>query len=131
KGNEIDDLISEAGYKNRNSFIDSKNQILRKIKFDNIYKKQALEIYPELSLEKKCFKLSKNEQEMLRLLNEYHDKLISKDKMAELSGKKNSAVFINSLETLRKKVDKNPTLEKEALKIYPLFKKDKRELCEL
>lgn len=131
KGNEIDDLISEAGYKNRNSFIDSKNQLLRKIKFDNIYKKQALEIYPELSLEKKCFKLSKNEQEMLRLLNEYHDKLISKDKMAELSGKKNSAVFINSLETLRKKVDKNPTLEKEALKIYPLFKKDKRELCEL
>lgn len=88
KGNEIDDLISEAGYKNRNSFIDSKNQLLRKIKFDNIYKKQALEIYPELSLEKKCFKLSKNEQEMLRLLNEYHDKLISKDKMAKLSGKK-------------------------------------------
>ena len=68
---------------------------------------------------------------MLKLLNLYHDKLISKDKIAELLGYKYYSDFTNRMINLRNKVKKYPYLEEKILSIYPLFNKNKQEYCEL
>ena len=87
--------------------------------------------YKEPNLEKTRIKLSKKEKEILKQLNLYHDKLITKEKMAKLLEQKDYKSFRKCMTKLRNKITNYPALEDEVLKIYPLFRKDKKEYCEL
>ncbi len=130
RGNNLELVLKK--YKGKEKILYKKARALE-IRINDIYKKQDLKKSPEYNLEreKREYKLTNNEVKILILLKETQDKLISKEKMTELSGKKHSEDLINSLIKLRNKVKEQPTLEEEILKIYPQFNKDRREYFEL
>ena len=104
-----------------NKFKEKKYRLLRKIKDNDYYMKEAEEIFPNIimDLNKEKPKLRKKAVEILELLRETKDNPLSAKEMTNRLGYKTEGSYKSSKVHLFSRIRKDEKLKREALHIYP------------
>ncbi len=111
------ELAIKAGFKNESSFLNKKHELITRIESNKELELKVKKIYPHIVLkkEKRKTKLSDKNIELLTLL----DKNLSLKEMADYLELTSVSSYHTVKKTLFMQLEKNESLKREALKMFP------------